>query len=166
MSITRPPGGRLARALLVGLVALAACRADIGSTASGSALSPSDIGAVRALSDEYARAWLADDTAAVLGVFTNDAALVPHLGNPHVVGREAIRRHFWPPGTAPAPVFRYDRESLEVNGAGDVAWDRGTYALGMVFQGDTIRNAGNYLAVARRGEDGRWRWSAYTWNHR
>lgn len=129
-------------------------------------LSPDDAAAVRRVSDEYGRAWLANDTAAVMAVFTDDAVLIPHLGNPQAVGKAAIRDHFWPPGSPPAPVIAFERQSIEVRGSGDVAWDRGTYRLAFVYGADTLGNRGNYLAVAVRGADDRWRWSAYTWNHR
>lgn len=129
-------------------------------------LGPEDAAAVRRISEEYGRAWLADDTAAVMALFTEDAVLIPHLGNPQLVGKAAIRDHFWPPGSPPARVIRFERRSLEVRGIGATAWDRGSYTLAFVYAGDTLGNSGNYLAVAERGSDGRWRWSAYSWNHR
>jgi uncharacterized protein (TIGR02246 family) len=125
-----------------------------------------DSAAVHALSREYGRAWLANDTAAIMRVFAPDAVLIPHLGNPQVKGTAAIRGHFWPPNGPSAPVLEFDRETLEIRGYGGVAWERGTYRLVFSYQGDTIRQAGNYLAVSERGNDGRWRWVTYTWNHR
>jgi uncharacterized protein (TIGR02246 family) len=129
-------------------------------------LSADAAAAVRRISDEYGRAWLADDTAAVMGLFTDGAVVVPHLGNPHAVGKAAIREHFWPAGAPPARVITFERRSVEIRGSNAIAWDRGTYTLAFVYAGDTLGNSGNYLAVAERGSDGRWRWSAYTWNHR
>jgi uncharacterized protein (TIGR02246 family) len=128
-------------------------------------LSADDAAAVRGISEEYGRAWLASDTAAILALFTDDAVLIPHLGNPQAVGKAAIRDHFWPPGSLPAPVITFERRSLDVRGHGSVAWDRGTYTLAFVYGRDTVRSSGNYLAVAERESDGRWRWEAYTWNH-
>lgn len=152
---------RSTRLLLWGLVA--SCRPH----ASGERpFSPDDAAAVRRISDEYGRAWLANDTAGVMELFADDAVLIPHLGTPQAVGKAAIRDHFWPPGSPPAPVITFERRSLGVRGSGAVAWDRGTYTLAFVYAGDTLGNSGNYLAVAERGSDGRWRWGAYTWNHR
>lgn len=149
------------------LLLLAACgRGDEPPVVAPPAFTAEDERLVAALSAEYGRAWVADDTVAVMSVFAPDAVLIPHLGNPHTAGRDAIREHFFPPGGPPAPVIRYDRQSSGISGTADMAWDRGGYALAMVFQGDTLRSEGNYLAVARRQSDGDWRWVAYTWNHR
>ena len=130
------------------------------------ALTEADVDAIRTLSQAYGQAWVADDTTAVLDLFSPDAVLIPHLGNPHVEGRDAIRDHFYPVGQAPVEVISMDRISAGVSGMGDLAWDRGTYETVMVFDGDTLRNSGNYVAVARRQASGRWAWEAYTWNHR
>lgn len=150
-------------AALAAVAYLAACAS---STEASRGFSAGDSASVVALSQEYGRAWLAGDSAAIMELFTDDAVLVPHLGNPHAMGQRAIRDHFWPPDSRLVPVIEFERNSLGVSGINGMAWDRGTYRLAFDFNGDTLGNEGNYLAVARRDERGRWRWVAYTWNHR
>lgn len=91
-------------------------------------LSDRNVTAVRALSDRYAAAWIAGDTAGVLSVFADDAVLVPARGAPQSKGKSAIRAFFWPPSGPPTPVIAFDRTSAEVAGRGPIAWDRSAYA--------------------------------------
>lgn len=141
------------------LLALASCAAGMAED-----LTEADRTEIAALSDAYGAAWLADDSAAVMAVFSEDAVLVPHRGNPHAVGPAAIRDHFWPVGGPAAPTVEFWRESSGIEGTTTLAYDRGRYRLTFVFEGDSIRSEGNYLAVARRTPEG-WRWIAYSWNH-
>jgi uncharacterized protein (TIGR02246 family) len=137
------------------LIALS-CAEACAEQGSPPALSAEDIAAVRRISDDYARAWLTNDSAAVMDLFSADAVLIPHLGNPHAVGAAAIRDHFWPPGTMPARVIKFERRSIEIRGSDGFAWDRGSYTLAFVYGRDTLGNSGNYVAVAKKGVDGRY----------
>lgn len=52
----------------------------------------------------------------------------------------------------------------EVRGNGDFAFVWGRSELAFTYEGQTFRNEGNYLAVLRKGDDGRWRISRRIWN--
>ena len=152
------------RALFCPLWVLAIARLASCSPALGEGLTEADRIEIAALSDAYGKAWVADDSAGVMAVFSEDAVLVPHRGNPHAVGTAEIRDHFWPIGTPPAPTIEFWRASTGIEGSVLMAYDRGRYRLAFLFGGDTVRSEGNYLAVARRDSNG-WRWVAYSWNH-
>lgn len=129
-----------------------------------SGLTEADRAEIAALSKAYGEAWIAEDTAAVMAVFSDDAALVPHRGSAQAEGPAEIREHFWPPDAPAAPTIEFWRQSSSIEGSASMAYDRGRYRVAFVFEGDTIGSEGNYLAVARRDPEG-WKWIAYTWNH-
>ena len=152
------------RSLVCTLCVLAIAPLSSCSPALREGLTEADRTDIAALSDAYGNAWLADDSAAVMAVFSEDAVLIPHLGNPHAVGTAEIRDHFWPVGGPPARTIEFWRQSSGIEGSARMAYDRGRFRLAFLFGGDTVRSEGNYLAVARRDSHG-WRWVAYSWNH-
>ena len=129
-------------------------------------LSDGDRAALAALRQGYTTAWEAGDTIAILATFAEDAALVPHVGAPQASGREAIRRHFWPADAPPGRVNSFELRAEQVRGTGSLAFERGRYELEYEVSGSPpFRVAGNYVAVSRKDDEGRWRWVLYTWNH-
>jgi uncharacterized protein (TIGR02246 family) len=130
-------------------------------------LSPTDVAAVRRANAAYPAAWLANDSAAVMRLFSSDAVLIPHHGDPPVEGESAIRRHFWPPNS---PYFRLDAfhmEPSEVVGCADLAFARGRFTIEYTAEADGVRktyaNAGNYLMVLRK-RGNLWLISRYIWD--
>ena len=109
---------------------------------------------LRAVNEAYRVAWLAGDSAAVLRLFAPDAVLLPHHGDPPVVGLPAIRAFWWPPDGSPTTITTMDitTDGAEVNGDQGVLWGR--FALAFRFESDgrqrSMRNAGTYLMVLRR----------------
>lgn len=86
---------------------------------------------LRAVNDAYRAAWLAGDSAAVLRLFAPDAVLLPHHGDPPVVGLEAIRRYWWPPNTNPATVTALEItvDDADVDGDTGTLWGRGEWRI-------------------------------------
>lgn len=130
-------------------------------------LSPADVAAVRRANAAYPAAWLANDSAAVMRLFSSDAVLIPHHGDPPVEGESAIRSHFWPPNS---PYFRLDAfqmEPSEVVGCAGLAFARGRFTIEYTAEADGVRktyaNAGNYLMVLRKRGD-LWLISRYIWD--
>lgn len=56
-------------------------------------------------------------------------------------------------------VSNFTGQQLEVEGADDVAWVRGTYAMDLTAPGATaaIHDKGKYLEIWRRQADGTWK---------
>ncbi|MEM9998424.1 MAG: nuclear transport factor 2 family protein [Bacteroidota bacterium] len=129
---------------------------------------PADAVAVRAVNEAYAAAWVANDSAAVMALFADDAVLIPHHGDPPVLGRDAIRVHFWRPGAAPYTVTRYRMTPTEVQGEGELAVSWGRMNLALTWEGEDgpaiYENAGNYLMTFRRDAAGTWRITRFIWN--
>lgn len=98
---------------------------------------------LRAVNNAYRTAWLAGDSAAVLRLFAADAVLLPHHGDPPVVGLDAIRRFWWPAGSPPTTIT----------------------ALEISTEGASV-NGGTYLMVLRRGSPGGWVITHRMWDDR
>jgi uncharacterized protein (TIGR02246 family) len=127
-----------------------------------------DLARLRAVNDAYRAGWLAGDSAAVMRLFAQGAVLLPHHGDPPVVGLEAIRAFWWPPDAGSTTVTQLDitTERAEVEGDTGVLWGR--FALAFSFEADgqprSLRNAGTYLMVLRRQADGEWRITHRMWD--
>jgi uncharacterized protein (TIGR02246 family) len=123
---------------------------------------------LRAVNDAYRAAWLAGDSAAVLRLFAPDGVLLPHHGDPPVVGLQAIRAFWWPPEAPPTTVTSMDITTDGVDASGDqgVLWGRFTLAFSFEVDGHrrSMRNAGTYLMILRRAPDGAWRITHRMWD--
>lgn len=119
------------------------------------------------LVERYAAAWRADDVDGVMNLFTRDAVLMPHHGDTPVVGREAIRAHWFPGGTSGIDLQRYEFNVDDAlsDGALGIAHGRFTIAFSMPRGANAAHyaNAGNFMMVFRR-EGGGWKIARYIWN--
>jgi uncharacterized protein (TIGR02246 family) len=142
---------------------LIACHAQVGRGSNDA-----DVHPLRAVNDAYRAAWLAGDSAAVLRLFAPDAVLLPHHGDPPVVGLEAIRRYWWPPNTNPATVTALEItvDGADVDGHIGTLWGRFALAFSFETAGRlrSVKNAGTYLMVLRRDRDGEWRITHRMWD--
>jgi len=130
--------------------------------------SAGDVRSLRAVNDAYRTAWLAGDSAAVLRLFAPDAVLLPHHGDPPVVGLQAIRAFWWPPEAPPTTVTGMDitTDGAEASGHRGIVWGRFSLAFSFEVDGQrrSLRNAGTYLMVLRRATDGGWRITHRMWD--
>lgn len=123
-----------------------------------------DQAALQALDQAYATAWMNGDADEVIELFTEDATLVPHHGDPPVKGRDAIRDGWFNPDYAPTVVPESVREAAEIFVSGDIGVVRGRSRL--VWEYERIRTTipeGNYVMIAVRADQG-WRIRLLTWN--
>jgi uncharacterized protein (TIGR02246 family) len=144
----------------VGPIILALALAACGSRAG--------VDELRAVNDAYRAAWLAGDSAGVLRLFAPDAVLLPHHGDPPVVGLDAIRRFWWAVGSPPATITELEitTEGADRDGDSGTLWGRFTLAFSYEDEGRTrsVRNAGTYLMVLRRSAAGGWRITHRMWD--
>jgi ketosteroid isomerase-like protein len=134
----------------------------------GGALSDADRQAILALDSTFVRGWLADDTLAVLGVFSPDAVLLPP-GSPPLTGTSAIRGYWWPTDGSHTRILSFERTVDEVGGAGDLAYLRGVGALrwrsGKPGTAEAEQSGrATDLIVYARDASGRWRVIRQMWN--
>lgn len=131
-------------------------------------LAERDIASVRAVMHTYATGWNAQKPRrTIMSLFTDDAVLLPHHGDPQVEGKEEIERHFWPAGLTGFRVDSYEFEIREIAGHTELAYSRGRYAITFSFEAEgrlrTLSNAGNYMMVFR-SVGGDWKIARYIWN--
>jgi uncharacterized protein (TIGR02246 family) len=119
---------------------------------------------LRALDQAYASTWMAGDADAVMALFTEDATLVPHHGDPPIKGHEAIRQFWFNPDYPPTIVPEWTREAHEIVVVGDVGIVRGRARLVWEYDGTrTTIPEGNYVMISVRTPAG-WRIRMLTWN--
>jgi len=129
------------------LVLLAACSSPPG------ALTEADRAALRELSEEFSRQFVAGDWAAVAKLYTEHASLMPP-GAPAVKGRSAAMATL-----AVLPKTTEMSFTLEeIDGRGDLAFVRGAYKMTMVIPGaeGPVVDKGKFLEIRRKQQDGRW----------
>ena len=162
----------VAAALMIGLVVTVSgvSLARQGSKSSGNsdAVRPADVAAIKATIEAYRKAWLANDSKAVLATFTDDAVLLPAHGSPPVVGISAIEKYWFAPGGPPTTVTGLDITVEQVDGNQTLAFARGEDKVSWTVtqNGQTRRHfhPGTYLNVMKKLPDGSWRIQAHMWD--
>ncbi|UCG88757.1 MAG: DUF4440 domain-containing protein [Gemmatimonadota bacterium] len=135
-----------------------ACRPDAGP------LTEADIAALRELGQSYVRGFSANDADAVAAVYAEDAVEMPP-GYPPRDGVDAIRTAYVSYFEAGAETMDFAMTATEIDGIDGLAFDRGTWLWTGREEGgsDPITQSGSYLAIARRQQDGSWRYTAMMW---
>jgi len=106
-------------------VALVAALPLLACNSRGSAAAAADSAAVLAASQHYVHAWIQGDTAAALGLVSNDIRILIS-GVPDIVGPEATQKLFADEmATYDVPLLKLDHQDVIVSG--DHAIDIGTY---------------------------------------
>ena len=106
--------------------------------------------AIAAATAQFIEAFGRQDAAACAHLYTERGATLPP-GADILRGREAIQAAWQEVFDAGLTGFLVD--SLEVESAGDLAYEMGRYAM---FAGDDLADEGKYLLVWKR-EGGEWR---------
>jgi ketosteroid isomerase-like protein len=152
---------RLAPLFAAAAIVIGAC------TSRAPALTEGNRADIRRTIEAYRMAWLRGSADDVLSTFTTDAVLLPHHGDAPVVGADAIRRHWFPPGP-PTVIDGLDITVEEIDGDGLVAFARGTDRVrwSTSSSGTTTHlvSAGTYLNAMRKGPDGHWRIRVHMWD--
>lgn len=135
----------------------AGCRAQAEPS-----LATADTAAIRTVLDAYFDAANAGDASRWAGLYAEDAVMMPP-NSPAVVGRAAIES--W---LAMLPVRITDAvgTALEVEGAGDVAYVRGTYSMSLQVPGvpESVPQRGKLLQIYARQSGGSWLLARDIWN--
>ena len=141
--------GIVVRSCSVALIALSLT----GCQSTSAGLTEADRSRMRADTDNFVKAQLAGDWAAIGSAYTEDAMLLPPDG-PAVQGRTAIQEWIaaMPKSTALTCTI------LEIDGYGDLAYARGTCEQSMIPPGgsDPVKMSAKFLDIRRRQSDGRW----------
>ena len=124
--------------------------------------------AIRAVVEKYRTSWLAGDAAGVQSTFAEDAVLLPHHGDPPVVGLKAIQQYWWPAGAPPTPITKLEITTEDFGGDCQVAFVRGHDSVSWTQQEGSktvsYTNSGTYLNVMKKLRDGSWRIWQHIWD--
>jgi ketosteroid isomerase-like protein len=134
------------------LIVLAGCQSRVGP------LTDEDIAALNALRAAYRQAAIEGTPNALSAVYAEDA-VVWSPNKPAIEGRDAIRAINEP--TPGVTIQHLALSSIEIDGYGDLAFDRGTYSFTVVTDEaeEPISVVGKYLVIARKQADGTWLWT-------
>lgn len=157
----------LAAGLILAVLAMDASR-PLAALEASRGLSAADEAKIRAVSEAYCAAWLANDEAAVLALFSKDAVLLPHHGLDPVAGQSAIRAFWFPKDGPPTTVTVLTQRIDEVGGTCDLAYMRGHSTVSWTSgKGPAARvssNAGTFLNLLRRQPGGSWLITHQMWD--
>ncbi|HKA58218.1 MAG TPA: DUF4440 domain-containing protein [Gemmatimonadales bacterium] len=136
------------------VLVLAACQATPPP------LSDGDKAAIHAVSDSFVAYVRTDRDSAAASLFTEHAVWMP-ANRGSIEGRPAILASF-----QARPGFALSTANVDVDGRGDLAYVRGTYALAIPSADgkSAIGDHGKFLEIRRRQADGRWLIAAEIFN--
>jgi uncharacterized protein (TIGR02246 family) len=117
---------------------------------------------VRGALDAYFDAAISGDASRWAALYANDAVIMPP-NSATFEGRGAIETWL---KALPVVITEADGEALEVEGTGDLAYVRGTYAMSMKVPSVTqpVRQEGKFLQIYARQQDGTWLLARDIWN--
>ncbi len=146
---------RLTALLGLGLLAVACAPksdtpADAVVPATPTALSSTELDAVRAVDAAFAAGMNAKDTAAVFAVYADDAKLMP----PDSPVLEGVDAHAMIAGLMAGGASDFVLTPTTTYGIGDLAYQVGTASFTMDGATHTIK----FVEVLRKGADGKWRY--------
>lgn len=115
---------------------------------------------VRDVIKQYAAAWEAEDSAAVLALFTEDAVISPSGLAPRE-GKQAMREFWFPDDSSTVQVHAYSIDVLQSGGSSDLAFSTEHATLSFTYTRNDMsvtRNARSYATTLyRKDEAGDWR---------
>ncbi len=156
--------GRVTRLAAIALLSAASA----GASAHDAALSPDEIVAIRATCERFRQGWLDNDAERVMAEMTADAVIMPHHGVKPRVGAAAIRAFWWPKGSPPAKVTRFEQSLEDIAGHAALAYVRGSntveYEWGQPGDVKLFRNVGTTLTLLRKVAPGTWKISVRMWD--
>jgi uncharacterized protein (TIGR02246 family) len=138
-------------------VGVAGCRAPTDTP-----FAAADATAIRGALDAYVSAANAGDAARWAALYTEDAVMMPP-NSPIVEGRAAIESWL---AMLPVKITDAAGMALEVEGAGDIAYLRGTYSMNLQIPGlpDPVAQRGKLLQIYARQPAGSWLLARDIWN--
>ncbi len=122
-------------------------------------LSEADRTAIRQGDENYVKLANAKDFKGAAALYAEDAIVLPP-NQAAVQGRAAIQA-----ALETSPVSNFQLQILEIEGRGDLAYERGTYSETVTTTGAApIEDRGKYLTIWRKQADGSWKMLRDIWN--
>jgi len=116
-------------------------------------LSDQDLRAIRDVSEKFPDMMMNKNFDALPDIYTEDALLMPP-DHGSVTGHGEIAEFL---GSFP-PLTEFDLFVDEIDGAGDIAYVRGSFRMVMVPEpgADPVEERGQYLEIRKKQADGSW----------
>ncbi len=123
-----------------------------------------DVEAIDQLRQEYSIAYNAGDAAALAGLYTDDAVLLPP-NDATLTGKEAIQSMY--EVTFDQFTGEHSTTSQEIEVAGDWAFGQGTFRLKLAPKdgSEPVEEEGKYIVICQRQPDGSWKIARLIWNN-
>jgi ketosteroid isomerase-like protein len=116
-------------------------------------LSKADLAAVHQAQENDVNLTNAQDWKGDLALYAEDAVLMPP-NQGAIQGKAPIQAWM----EAYPPISNLQEESLEIEGQGNLAYDRGTYSMTVTHVGAApVQDHGKYLTIWRKQADGAWK---------
>jgi len=116
--------------------------------------------AIRQVLEKDLKLSAANDWKGDVALFTEDAISMPP-NQAAVQGKAAILA--WEESFP--PISNFQEQSVELEGQGDLAYDRGTYSMTVTPPGAApIEDRGKYLFILRKQADGSWKFLRVMYN--
>jgi ketosteroid isomerase-like protein len=123
-------------------------------------LSEADRTAIQQVLGDDLKLTAASDWKGDVALYTEDAIEMPP-NQAAVQGKAAILAA----DEAFPPLSNFQEQSLELEGQGDLAYDRGTYSMTITPPGAApIEDRGKYLTILRKQADGSWKFLRVMYN--
>ena len=121
-------------------------------------LTADDVAAIRGTIEPWTTACLQRDWDRLLDLCTDDIMFLP----PNEPPVEPARARAWLDNFPTIKALSIEMEHVE--GAGPVAYARGSVKMTLDISGQEVAFDGKYLDVFRKQPDGRWRFAQVIWN--
>jgi len=143
---------------VIGLLCLApACKQQASPD-----MRAADERAIRDIEEGWNKTIAAKDVEQTVSIYSDDASMF-QANQPIVTGKEAIRAGWTKFLALPGLALSTQTVKVEVARSGDLAYSHGTYAWSAEGpKGQPVAHKGKYLAVYRKGPDGKWKCVAHS----
>lgn len=130
------------------------------------AFTQADTEAINRIRRDYVNGWLANDSETVLGLFENNATIVPSGLSP-ITGKENIEAYWFPNDSSETIIHSYAVELIELEGTDSMAYslEKGTlnftYSKGdFTMSKESISHA---TSVYKKNKEGNWKIISRMW---
>jgi ketosteroid isomerase-like protein len=126
-------------------------------TGCNQAQAPTDPSVITSRSEAWETAFNASDIDALVDLYESDARILPPNGK-MASGSDALRAEF---GAMIDAGLSAELTSVEAMVSGNLAYNVGTFTL---RAGEDVADAGKYMEIWHRGDDGQWRYTNDMWS--
>ncbi|KAA3615793.1 MAG: hypothetical protein D8M58_16530 [Calditrichaeota bacterium] len=130
-------------------------------------ISTSDIMQINQINRNYSQGWLENDSAKVLGLFSDSATIIPS-GLMPITGRRSIKEFWFPDDGSKTLILKYDLEILEIHGSANLAYSYEHGNLSFTYEkGDfkMQRDSESYaITVYKKNNLGNWKIVKRIWS--